>query len=77
MKYRLMLGPLAKVKSPASSAKTKYRAMAKKPDDQYSEKEIKQRFEAALRGARIAGHKPMSEVSPKRPAKKKRASKHD
>jgi len=53
------------------------KVMAKKPDDQYSEKEIKQRFEAALRGARIAGHKPMSEVSPKRPAKKKRASKHD
>lgn len=27
--------------------------------DKYSEKEAKERFEAALRGARIAGHKPM------------------
>jgi len=50
--------------------------MTKKSDDQYSKKETRLRFEAALRGARIAGHKPMSDVSPKHPAKKKRASKH-
>ena len=28
----------------------------------YSKEEAKQRFEAALRGARITGHKPMSEM---------------
>ena len=34
-------------------------------DDQesYNEKETKARFETALRGARITGHKPMTEYS--------------
>jgi hypothetical protein len=35
-------------------------------DDQYSQSEAKARFEAALRGARIAGPKPMKDISPKR-----------
>jgi hypothetical protein len=33
-----------------------------KPDDQYSPEEAKKRMEAALRGARLAGHKPMEEI---------------
>jgi len=33
--------------------------MAKKPDDQFSEEETKQRMVAALKGARLAGHVPM------------------
>ena len=33
--------------------------MAKKADENYSPEEAQKRFEAALRGARIAGHKPM------------------
>jgi hypothetical protein len=46
-------------------------AMArKKTDDSFSPEEAARRFEAALRGARIVGHKPMSEISPKRPKKK-------
>jgi len=40
-------------------------AFMAKSDDQYSDKDAQRRFEAALKGARIAGHKPMSEVSPK------------
>jgi hypothetical protein len=32
----------------------------------YSEEETKQRMEAALRGARIAGHKPMESLTRKR-----------
>jgi hypothetical protein len=32
--------------------------MAKKPDDQFTKKEAQQRFEAALRGARVTGPKP-------------------
>jgi hypothetical protein len=32
--------------------------MAKKPDDQFTKKEAQKRFEAALRGARVTGHKP-------------------
>jgi hypothetical protein len=42
--------------------------MSKDTDDKFSAKETQQRFEAALRGARIAGHKPM----PKKPARKRR-----
>jgi hypothetical protein len=38
----------------------------KSADDQFSEKEAQQRFEAALRGARIAGHKSMESMTPKR-----------
>jgi hypothetical protein len=40
-------------------------------DDQFSEQETQQRFEAALRGARTVGHKPMKESA--KPAKRKRA----
>jgi hypothetical protein len=39
--------------------------MAKKPDEQFSEKKAQQRFEAALRGALKAPHKPLKE-SPRR-----------
>jgi hypothetical protein len=47
----------------------------KQPEDSFSEREATRRLEAALRGARIAGHKPMSAISPKRQkAKKKRTS---
>ena len=41
------------------------RGMAKRSKDsadQFSLEETRQRFEAALRGARITGHKPMSEM---------------
>jgi hypothetical protein len=38
-------------------------AMAKpKREDQYSDQETQRRFEAALRGARMVGHKPQSEM---------------
>jgi hypothetical protein len=37
----------------------------KKPNEKYSEQEAQQRFEAALRGARIAGHKPKESMTPK------------
>jgi hypothetical protein len=45
--------------------------MAKSPDkveDEYSQEEAKARFDAALRGARIAGHKPMKPAGKKKPA---------
>jgi hypothetical protein len=53
--------------------------MIKKPEDQYSEQVARQRFEAALRGAQLVGHKPQSEMklgkprgkSSKSPAKRK------
>jgi hypothetical protein len=35
--------------------------MTKKPDDQYSPEEAKERMKAALLGARLAGHVPMKE----------------
>jgi hypothetical protein len=35
--------------------------MAKKPDDDYSEKEAQARFEAALRGGLSAPHKPLKD----------------
>jgi len=48
-----------------------------KNDDPYSVQEANQRFQAALKGARIAGHKPMeslikraSKVRPKKKARK-------
>jgi hypothetical protein len=40
--------------------------MAKSSDDQYSQAEARKRMEAALRGARIAGHKAMKDVALKR-----------
>jgi len=35
--------------------------MQKKEEDKFSQEEAAQRFRAALRGARIAGHVPMKE----------------
>jgi hypothetical protein len=35
-------------------------ARSQKSDDQYSDEEAKERLVAALRGARIAGHKPLT-----------------
>jgi hypothetical protein len=52
----------------------------KRSDDQYDQQESKQRFEAALRGARIAGHKPMVSLTQgkakkqRKPKKKSKAS---
>jgi hypothetical protein len=43
---------------------------------EYTKEETRDRFEAALRGARIAGHKPMSAIKKKRaPTKAKKKSK--
>jgi hypothetical protein len=39
--------------------------MKKKSSDQFSKRESKQRFEAALRGARSIGPKPMKDVPKK------------
>jgi hypothetical protein len=36
--------------------------MPKQTDDKYSAEETRRRFEAALRGARLVGHKPQSEM---------------
>ena len=36
--------------------------MGKDEDRNYSPREAQARFEAALRGARVAGHKPMTEM---------------
>jgi hypothetical protein len=49
--------------------------MAKSTHEEFSDKEAKARFEAALRGARAVGHKPMSEMKVGKkasPAKSKR-----
>jgi hypothetical protein len=40
--------------------------MAKSSDDKFSDVETKRRLEAALRGARIAGPKPMKDIPAKR-----------
>jgi hypothetical protein len=40
--------------------------MTRKTEDRYNETETKHRFEAALRGARIAGPKHKKSVTPKR-----------
>jgi hypothetical protein len=48
--------------------------MAKKPDDQFTPEESQKRFEAALKGARVAGPKPKSDVPAKRPGARKVAS---
>jgi hypothetical protein len=42
----------------------------KRDQDQYSPEETQQRITAAIRGARIVGHKPMNEST--KPAKRKR-----
>lgn len=46
-------------------------------EQEFSEEETQRRFDAALRGARTAGHKPMSEmrqgkIEPKKASDKKR-----
>jgi hypothetical protein len=46
--------------------------MAKKSDDHFSPEEAKQRMEAALRGARIAGHKPYKPIAKKKKSPKKK-----
>jgi hypothetical protein len=40
--------------------------MSRTKDDEYSDKEVQERFEAALRGARISGHKPMESLTRKK-----------
>jgi hypothetical protein len=42
----------------------------KRTDDEYSDEESRQRFESALRGARMVGPKPRK--GPQKPAKRKR-----
>jgi hypothetical protein len=42
-------------------------AKNRQSDDGYSKEEAQQRFEAALRGARIAGAQHKESVTPKRP----------
>jgi hypothetical protein len=50
--------------------------MAKKSDDdQYSDEEARDRLVAALRGAQLAGHKPMESLIKKKPKAKKLKSK--
>jgi hypothetical protein len=47
--------------------------MAKKPPDEYSKQEAAERLAAALRGARVVGHKPQSEMKLGRRSAKKAA----
>jgi hypothetical protein len=42
----------------------------KRTEDSFSEQEAVRRLEAALRGAQIAGHKPMKSIVSKRPNSK-------
>jgi hypothetical protein len=50
--------------------------MARKPsDDSFSEQEAARRLEAALRGARVAGHKTMGDLAKKKSPPKKTRSK--
>jgi hypothetical protein len=49
----------------------------KKTDEEYSEQEARRRFEAALRGAKIVGHKQQSEMKlGKSKAKRRPKAKH-
>jgi hypothetical protein len=43
-------------------------------DAEYSKQEVQQRFEAALRGARLVGHKPQSEMKLGKPRGKPKKS---
>jgi len=43
--------------------------MDSKSDKQFSEAEARKRFEAALRGARVVGHKPQSDMKLGKPSK--------
>lgn len=45
-----------------------------KSDDDYSETEAQQRFEAAIRGARIVGHREMKDIARKPRAKPRKAA---
>jgi hypothetical protein len=47
----------------------------KDDSDEYSPAETKERMVAALRGARLAGHKPMEDLIKKKPKAKKAAKK--
>ena len=47
--------------------------MTKTHDDQFSGREAQRRFEAALRGARIAGPQHKTSVAPKRKKAKRKA----
>jgi hypothetical protein len=47
----------------------------KDQNDHYSAEETRNRFEAALRGAREVGHTPMKSIPPKRPKKQRRSRK--
>jgi hypothetical protein len=49
--------------------------MKKNSADQYGDREAEERLKAALRGARIAGHKQMSDIPKKKPKPKKKPSK--
>jgi hypothetical protein len=51
--------------------------MDSKSDEQFSEQETRKRFEAALKGARLAGPQHKESVTPKRskPQRKKRKKK--
>lgn len=46
-----------------------------KDTEKYSEAETKRRFEAALRGARVTGHKTMKDVPKKRAESQGKATK--
>jgi hypothetical protein len=49
-------------------------ARSKDSDETYSRKEAAERFSAALRGARMAGHKSMADLKAEKPKKSKRKS---
>jgi hypothetical protein len=46
-----------------------------KDSEQYSEHEARQRMEAALRGARIAGHKSLESLTRSKPKKQRKPKK--
>jgi hypothetical protein len=43
----------------------------------FSSEEAQKRFEAALKGARLAGHRPMESLTRKKPAAKKKKAKSE
>jgi hypothetical protein len=49
--------------------------MAKNPEDQYSDKEARKRFEAALRGGLSTPPKPLKSMTPKRGNPQRKAKK--
>jgi hypothetical protein len=51
--------------------------MTKKETGQFTPEEARKRFEAALRGARIAGHKPKDSMTPKRKKAQRKGSKRN